>query len=284
MGYILLGHGTLDLDPSVTSPEMEIVAIPQNTTIQFYTDAGQVLWYGARELDLWSRLHAPWAPLDSNSVTYNLALHSDVDSWTQDLRNSLEFDGHTLIRAGVDGFPDPLVLCTGTREICPTGVDQVAAGARHGCDGVLGREDLEGDLYWLACTSIEGADQSVVDAALDGRPTDVRLGHDPDWAPGEADHEAMARVNRANVERAYPQQDMFFRTAGSSLLLGLGHDPRYVEYARIQDGLFRGGLTVYKEGSEHSQGRFDIYQYLPGSQDLIRSALGRFSDYEVRFR
>jgi hypothetical protein len=43
MGHILLGHGALNVHPSVIKPEMEWVAVPAGTTIQFYADTGQGL-------------------------------------------------------------------------------------------------------------------------------------------------------------------------------------------------------------------------------------------------
>ncbi|RSS80784.1 hypothetical protein [Streptomyces sp. WAC06614] len=295
MGYVLLGHGILDLDPTVTPPDMEIVAVGPNRTIQFSSDTGQSLWYGAAELDGWGQAQAPWPPLDSSNVTYNFALHSAPEEWPEVLVNDPHFGGHQLIRPGIGDLPDPLLMCTGTRATCPTDPRQVAEGAVHHCEGVLGREDLQGDLFWLACTAIEtDAEETasyhpelgaVVDAVLDGRLTDVPLGGEPDW-PRASDQEAIARVNRANVERAYSGQSMPFRLAGSALFLGLGHDTEHTEYARIQEGSVRGGLTVHHEHADvpYPVARFEVHRCPAGKEELIRRALARVRpDYEVVF-
>lgn len=179
MGYILLGHGDLNLDASAVQGGMEYVAIPQGTTIQFYADTGQGLVYGSDDLDVWSQLNTPWPALDSTNVTYNLTLYSAHELWADELKNSPDFSGHTLLRAGVD-LPDPTLLCNGTPETCPTDPRQVATGATHTCSGILGL--YSGELFWLACTSVKGPAeaQGVVQDALDGRSGQVIIGQDPD--------------------------------------------------------------------------------------------------------
>ncbi|MFF4369330.1 putative adhesin [Streptomyces sp. NPDC001594] len=283
MGYILLGHGGLDGDPGVTPPEMEFVAIPQGTTIQFYADAGQGLWFGRDDLDVWQQV-PPYLPaLGSGEVTYNLALQAPDVPWVEEFAAAEPgFAGHRIVLAGADGTPDPLPMCTGTRETCPTDPRQVAAGATHHCEGILAR--FHGDLHWLACTTIDHADQAVVDAALGGRPTDVPLGADPDRIADEAAERAIARVNRANVERAYDQQDMHFRAAGSAVLIGHGHEPGIAHYVRVQSRPVRGVLTVHRAGGAlHPAGRFEVRGVPPERRAPVRVALGRFSDYEVVF-
>jgi hypothetical protein len=178
MAYIFLGHGALDVDPGVIPQDMEWVAIPPGTTIQFYADTGQGLMYGSADLDVWSQLNTPVAPVDSSNVTYNLALYSAQELWDEELQNDPDFAGNTLIRAGVDGVADPLLMCTGTRDTCPTDPRQVAEGAVHQCDGILAT--YTGDLYWLACTKVIHADKSVVDAARGDAPEEVVIGQDPD--------------------------------------------------------------------------------------------------------
>src|SRR6185295_19914221 len=101
MGYVLLGHGGLDVESGTMPDDMEWVAIPQGTTIQFYSDAGQTLVYGSQELDFFATLTKPWGALDSTNVTYNLTLHSAKELWGEELKNNPSFGGHTLIRAGV---------------------------------------------------------------------------------------------------------------------------------------------------------------------------------------
>jgi hypothetical protein len=283
MGYILLGHGDLNLDPRVTPKEMEYVAIPAGTTIQFYSDAGQGLVYGGHDLDVWEQLEAPWPALDSTRVTYNLTLYSATELWEDELKNNPQFGGHTLIRAGVGGVPDPIRLCSGTPATCPTDPRQIAAGRTHTCDGILG--SYTGDLYWLACTSFRrvGADaRETVAAAMGGRSTDVELGVDPEWMPEESDFEAAAEVNRVNVKAA-DDGDMLEYLIGAHLcLIGDGHDSRSVTHAEFQEDTVAGKLTVHKGGFT-SAGHLDFENVPLTKQGVVEGAVGRFSDKEVKF-
>lgn len=255
MGYILLGHGGLDVDPTLAPEGMEIVAIPQGTTIRFYTDPGQQLVYGSRQLDVWEQLDAPWPPLDSGNVTYNLSLHSAWDEWPSDLRNDPRFGGHQLIRAGIGDVPDPIHLCTGTPLTCPTTPAQVAAGQTHTCRGILGLQELQGeDLYWVACTPLDGVDRAVVDAVLEGRPARVLLGEDPDRFPmvAESDLLAISRVNGTNLAHARHGEVLNYYVAGSAFFVGPGHAEEHHAYAVTQEDFHRGRLTVWKETDDTS--------------------------------
>ena len=280
MGYILLGHGGLDVDPRVTPKDMEFVAIPRNTTIQFYADAGQGLVYGSHELDIWEQLQAPWPALDSSRVTYNLSLYSAQELWADELKNDPQFGGHTLIRAGVGGVPDPIRMCTGTRATCPTDPRAVAQGATHTCDGILGT--YSGDLYWLACTSFENANRAVTDPAMGGMSTDVVMGEDPYWVPGDSDQDAIAEVNRANVKEAEDEDILDFVVGGFAFLVGDGHDQRYVDYASFQEDVVNGKLTVHK-GGMLSAGSLEVEGVPASKQGVVEAAVERFSDKEVRF-
>src|SRR5690242_13861882 len=126
MGYVLLGHGGLDIESGVIPDGMEYVAIPAGTTIQFYSDTGQALAYASKQLDVFAVMNKPWPALDSSRVTYNLSLHSAKELWKEELKNNPSFGGHTLIRAGVDGA-DPMLMCTGTPATCPTDPRQIKA-------------------------------------------------------------------------------------------------------------------------------------------------------------
>jgi len=280
MGYILLGHGGLDVDPRVTPKDMEFVAIPQGTTIQFYSDSGQGLVYGSHHLDIWEQLQAPWPALDSSRVTYNLSLYNAQELWTDELKNNPSFGGHKLIRAGVDGVPDPIRMCTGTRATCPTDPRQIAAGATHECDGILAT--YPGDLYWLACTSFSNADKSVTDTAMGGASTDVVMGSDPDWLPDESDFNAIAEVNGRNVKDADDGDVLSYDIGGFVFLIGDGHDSGYADYAAFQEDHVAGKLTVNKGGIT-SAGSLEVEGVPPAKQGIVEDAVGRFSDKKVRF-
>lgn len=282
MGYVLLGHGSLNADPLVTRRDMEIVAIPQGTTIQFYADAGQALYYDSRDLDAWDRLQAPWPPVDSRRVTYNLSLSSAREDWAAELQNHPTFGGNKLIRPGVDGFPDPFRLCTGTRRTCPVRPEQVAAGAEHHCNGIL-RHLRGSDLHWLACTTIRNADRSVLEAANAGRRRSVVLGDEPDWMPDEFALQAVAEANRTALERAYDGEVLACAIAGSLFVIGEGHAPQHQNYALYEDGSVDCGLTVRKEGAWGVIDGVEVEGVPPDLQDVVRSTIARFSDTAVRF-
>jgi hypothetical protein len=248
MGYILLGHGGLDVDRKRLDPEMEFVAIPAGTTLQFYTDAGQGLVYGARHLDLWEQMQAPWPALDSTRVTYNLTLYSARELWDEELKNNPSFGGHTLVRAGVDGVPDPIRMCTGTRKTCPTDPRQIAGGWKHGCDGILGT--YAGDLYWLACSVFENAD--------------------------------IASVNGDNVKAVDDGDELPCQVGGFVLLIGDGHDTEHSAYARFQEDQVAGTVTVHKGGFT-DPGSLEFKGIPPSKEGVVESAVSRFSKKEARF-
>jgi hypothetical protein len=280
MGYIFLGHGWLEAQAGTIPAGMEIVAIPEGTTIQFYADSGQGLVYGSGELDIWEQLQAPWAPLDSTNVTYNLALGNAAELWADELQNDPGFGGHTLIRAGVDGVPDPILMCTGSPDTCPTDPRAVAAGATHTCDGILGT--YSGDLYWLACTSFSGVSKDLETAALGGRSTDVVMGANPDWVPDDSDLDAIAAINRENVKATGDEESIDFVIGGWVMLIGDGHTEGYVDYASFQNDVARGSLTVNKGGA-FSAGSLDVTGVPPAKQGVVEAAIARFSDKTVNF-
>ncbi len=280
MGYIFLGHGALDVQSGTIPEGMEILAIPQGTTIQFYADSGQGLVYGSGDLDVWEQLQAPWPALDSSNVTYNLSLFSATELWANELKNNPSFGGHTLIRAGVDGVPDPILMCTGSVDTCPTDPRAVATGATHTCDGILGT--YSGDLYWLACTSFSGVSKDLETAALGGRSTDVAMGANPDWVPDDSDFDTIAAINRDNVKATADEDSIDFVVGGWVMLIGDGHAEGYVDYAYFQSDAARGQLTVNKGGA-FSAGSLDVTGVPPAKQGVVESAVARFSDKTVNF-
>lgn len=278
MGYILLGHGDLNVNPSLTPPAMEIVAIPPGTTIQFFADAGQDLCYSSELLDAWEHLEAPWPRLDSSSVTYNLSLESAWEYWDEELKNDPQLGGHQLVRAGIGDVPDPIRLCTGTPDTCPTDPRQVAEGWTHTCDGVLGRAEFQGeDLYWLACVPMDMADRAVVDAALDGRPRKVVLGDDPDRVLllDDADLLDLDRVNIATVENAGDGTLLEYGVVGSGIRVGDGHDFKHRKYFAIQADLFQGWLLIERETDAPTSLTFAAVGVPPQVQGSVEAHLGR---------
>lgn len=184
MGYALLGHGGLELGQGGYPEGMGVVAIDAGTTLQVYTDSGQSVLMARNEYELFSKLQAPWPPMDSTNVTYNLELTENDDDLKLEANEPGYFARvlapHTPLLAGRE-LPSPALLCTGTPETCPTDPRQVLAGWSHTCDGVLGR--YKGELLWLACTVVYTDDagiEGVVDAARGEAPEIVQAGVNPD--------------------------------------------------------------------------------------------------------
>lgn len=117
---------------------MEYVAVPPGVEIHCHTDGGLGLVYGrgglAGVLDqavpsrvLNSREPAP----NSLALRGGPGLHDEEFLWHHGRDDAL--------RPGLDGVPDPLLLCDGTPETCPTTQEQIERGWVHQCTGVLGQ-------------------------------------------------------------------------------------------------------------------------------------------------
>lgn len=174
MGELFIGHG--GLVPENYSEGMSIVAIPPGTSLQFYTDAGQTLRIGRLE-DAFAQLHAPWPPLTSENVTYNLTLSAlTFDTAARRWAAASEGTSHTPHSPGWD-LDDPIQLCNGTVDQCPTNPTQ---NRRHECTGILAR--FTGEMHWIACTNmvLTEDEEQVLDDTLQGRPWSAFLNSDPD--------------------------------------------------------------------------------------------------------
>lgn len=196
MGIIFAGHGGLDVEAAGAS--VEICAIPQDTTLQFYSDSGQILRFKTEDFaNIWSQLTAPWPALDSTEVTYNLTLQRH-DGWVELCEGGTidpaNFNGHQLVVPGFNA-DDNVRLCTGTAYdigdegqvisgTCPTDPRQIAVGWTHTC-GALLQQHAGQQLFWIACTSVlfaeEGTpEEEAVKGAVGGRNAIIDLGTDPD--------------------------------------------------------------------------------------------------------
>ncbi|MFE5537952.1 hypothetical protein ACFQ78_19695 [Streptomyces sp. NPDC056519] len=281
MGYVLLGHGGLVVDPAVLAPTPEWVAIPRQTTIRFYSDIGQGLLIGTDQFDGWEALQTFGEPLDSGSVTYNMTLTSMWEAWEGLLRNGPRFGGHTLVMPGINA-PDPVRMCAGTPGTCPVTPRQVLeSDARHHCDGILGQ--CSGDLYWVACTTIAGADPAVVEALLAGTKKNVALGRSPEWTPNALHHHVVDEANRAVLEHAADGEVLGFVLGGSTLVIGSGHSRDCLAYAENAIDAAAGQILVHRDGAPAGSGRL-VVRGLPADRlDLAGAALARVSGLPVRF-
>ncbi|MFF4935071.1 hypothetical protein ACFY2H_40440 [Streptomyces griseofuscus] len=277
MGYVLMGHGGMEIDRYHTSPDMETVAIPQGTRIQFYADAGQMIGYCSQQLDIWERLQAPWPPLDSSHVTYNLVLSNAEEKLADNLMNNPQFGGNEILLPGRN-CPDPVHLCNGTPETCPTKPEQVAEGMTHHCDGILGI--LYGDLYWLACTSFSGITaetRPAVEATMGDRVRSVLLGENPDAAVSEAELHYIEQMNLTSLSYIDSEEVLPYVLAGPVILIGIGHGP-FLEERLLWDysgDTFHGQMRVLK--GDGYPDWFDIYGVPQHKQGIVQAAIRRIS-------
>ncbi|MFF0219103.1 putative adhesin [Streptomyces vinaceus] len=273
MGYVLVGHGAFDADPGVTPQEMEIVAIPDKTTIQFYAHMGQGLGVTSADLAGWYQIPAPWPHLDHRHVTYNLTLYGfeDGGAWVE--ASGFPTDGpDTVVMAG----PVPIRMCEGTPETCPTTPAQVADGMVHSCEGILGT--YSGDLHWVACTGVEHATEETmraVRAGWDGAAGGAHLGQSPDRRLTDEDQRHADGLNRANLQ-ADEGASVEYLLGASAFLVGDGHEPWYVDQALYAHDMIRGVLTVRGD-------RLDVVDAPKDHRDRIRSELRRATDARIRF-
>jgi hypothetical protein len=166
---VILGHGDFKPGSGPSAPE---VLIPPNTTLQFYSDAGQALVLPRKEgyekvADVWSQLqtettdHGP-GPLKQGQVTYNFRLTPDTTPGHRERALGAAWGAKVLFTD-----KDDLYLCTGRGDICPTPVLNVVA-ARHQelKESVLPKLGPEAERHlqnWLNTHSTDGLPDELVD-------------------------------------------------------------------------------------------------------------------------
>ncbi|MFE5537956.1 hypothetical protein ACFQ78_19715 [Streptomyces sp. NPDC056519] len=101
------------------------------------------LRYGPDTEDIWAQLvedESLGTLSGGDELRTHLSLYGCPELDDEALLDSLAapLDGYMLIRPGINGVPDPVLLCTGTPQSCPTTAAEVAEGKHHDCDGLLG--------------------------------------------------------------------------------------------------------------------------------------------------
>ena len=160
--FVISGHGSVD----ELYGGMDTCALAPGTTIQFYADLGQYLWWGAGSVvDFPDGIAKPWQPVDSKGVVPNFFLWAFTDAEIEELQTAnLNWGGYEVLHVGRDIDPAEAVMCTGTPDICPTDPRMIAgtiAGPRQhdaSCRGLL-KLYAGHDLHWLPCTSVSAQDR-----------------------------------------------------------------------------------------------------------------------------
>ena len=300
---IFLGHGFFDPAGGAYPPE---VLIPPDTSLRFFSDAGQTLDLPAYRNDagelitdynavvnVWEHFKEDETPIPPRWVTYNYRLSPEDAEEERELAGKLAWGAQIVtLPEGSDKF----YLCTGTAETCPTpalnvqqrqyeneGIGSPVPDERwhHTCKGILGTH-AGNDLVWCACTSIRLTDATRRDLPLTMTSGSAGPGVAvADWYPTDAEWSDIVERNRQNVKDT-PDGDVVPISAGGILvLIGRNHDLRPVEYLQRQGDLEEGQITVTKGGFT-SKGTLEITG-IAGKQSEVQQTIEQFSDKEIVF-
>lgn len=286
--YVILGHGTIDPTSGGYAPE---VLVPTDTTLRFFSDAGQKLVLPSADYDevagsIWDQLKDEGEPLGPKKVTYNLTLFPDSTPEHRENARNADWDGASVVFIDTGST----YLCMGTAETCPTPSLLVAERAgeeiepdrwKHDCKGILGQ--LQGDgneIYWVACTSISvfTPELPVLESAgMRGPGTEEDL----NWLPTDDEFAKIATKNSANVKATGDKENISVVAGGGVVLIGPGHLRRPADYVRRQTDIEEGSIKVTKGGA-FSKGTLQITG-ISKKQTIVREALKDFSDKKITF-
>lgn len=129
-------------------------------TVMHCMKGGLGVVVGPLEPPLWQQVEEEGL-FGAGSELPNLALGSLLEEWQED---DPHLAGCLVVLPGYDGYDAPLHLCTNSAGTCPATADDALVGARHTCDGLLGRHPGE-ELFWIECASLRFIDRRGTDAA-----------------------------------------------------------------------------------------------------------------------
>jgi hypothetical protein len=289
--YVLVGHGGFSPTAGGYPPE---VLLPPNTTVKFYSEAGQALTLPAKGGDFsfedkiapaWKQLKERTEASPGQGVVYNLSL-SPLDSQEEmDAADNADWDGATVVKA-----PSEEWLCQGTPDTCPTPELNVRKQTEaipddrwyHDCKGVLGRLGGKGDeIHWVSCTSYEVIrhDLPPLITANEAGPGKTIAA---DWIPDNAAMEQIIGRNRQNIKEVDDGGEAGIAVGGALVIIGAGHKAEAASYVRRQNDTEEGILTVKKAGA-FSKGSMEVKGISPAKQELVRRSIEEFSAKKVTF-
>ena len=175
MAYVLLGHGHIEGEGPADFPASVIV--PPGTSVSLFAPLGSQLQLPVIQVTPGSGEHGydtipDYTTVKDHFLSSPQDRHVEGDPILNYYMTPLSEKGRQL---AYQAFPDEAVtpadsevfrLCTGTKSpdpetpgSCPT---RMGDDRPHTCDGILGTYGGYGDLYWIACTEIDGADVELV--------------------------------------------------------------------------------------------------------------------------
>jgi hypothetical protein len=287
--YIFLGHGGFDQKGTAGYPPE--VLIPTDTTLKFYSDAGQALSLPATDdgktdyssvVPAWKQLKDQGPGLTATMQTYNFSLVPETHDEERDAIAKADWNGATPITlpAGEQ------YLCQGTPDTCPTPAlltnpteEDLSNPERwkHKCTGILGQYGgNNNELHWAACTSfqIKRHDLPVLDTASVTGPGDDTTGEDPDF-------DEIRTLNAKNVKETAGGGSLAIVAGGQVVLIGARHGVVSADYVRRQNDKEEGLLTVTKAGA-FSKGAIEV-KGISAKQAVVKAEIGEFSEKSVKF-
>ena len=225
-------------------------------------------------------------------MTYNLSLQLQRrELWKDELKNRAELRrAHPEPGGGVDGA-DPCSTCTGTPDDVPDG-PAADRGRRHAqvSIGILGT--YAGDLFWLACTVVEG-DPDVVEAAradspedvvMDRTPTGRRPTGSPPRSPPQFDQDEADARNR-DVLKASENGDTISYFQGGHRGAASATGIRHAALQHLTTRWLFGGLGPDQEGAASVlRGPSSTPRTGPSQRVFQRRRRAAVSDKERRIR
>ncbi|RSS81246.1 hypothetical protein [Streptomyces sp. WAC06614] len=291
--YVLLGYGDLHGDPTVTRPDMEVVRMPEGLTIHLYSSGGRPMTYG-RYVDLWQGAHLMQSLTDKEGAVVNQVLHGgeglDTAENMDALQQAFERQGMWLILPGVDGWPDPLVLCDGDTDTCPAPSNEIAQGEGHTCTGVLGsgRIDPGAHLHWRPYPRF--AIHCSVEEPWSGEPDLApgrSAGFDADTAsresaPGPDVQQALQAIEKQNrkvMRTAKEGARLQYLTYASVLVVA--SDSRFAGYSRERVARMRQREDC-SEGEFYVSHKGKVIRVHSGSDwDRVSAGLRKITTYAL---
>src|ERR1700735_1887798 len=97
--YVILGHGTFNPESSSYPPE---VLVPPDTTLQFFSDAGQKLTLPsggdyAPVAAMWEQVKDEGLPIQPKGVTYNFKLLPDTTDGHRESAKAADWGGASVV-------------------------------------------------------------------------------------------------------------------------------------------------------------------------------------------
>jgi hypothetical protein len=293
--YVILGHG--GFDPESDRYPTEIL-VPQDTTLKFWSEAGQALTLPAigdntnysKVAPAFKQLKEAQPSLGPTKSTYNFALYPEDHEAEKKGARAADWGGAQLIM--VDS--GKRFLCQDTEGKCPTpdllnSTDEsvVTDPARwlHHCDGILGEYGgSNNEINWVACTSFEIEIQelpSLVTASATGPGLRVSA----NWEPDSKALREASELNKKNIKSTSGGHTAGVVIGGKMVLIGEGHSNDHGDYVRRQSDVEEGEIEVTKS-SVFVKGKGTLE--LRGIKDAthrnkIRDELNEFSDKDVIF-